>query len=154
MERAIRTGNFDLGKSVKGFAFANRRRSVTGFTLIELMIVITIILILIGMAAQAYQRSVVRAREATLKTDLRVMRDAIDHYTLDKESAPSSLEDLASPQSQYLREVPTDPITHQKDWHVDIGDVAMTPDQTNSGVIDVHSNSDQVSSEGTPYSTW
>jgi len=135
-----------------------RRRKAAGawgFTLIELMIVIAIIAILVGMAAGAYIRSVQRAREATLKSDLTVMRQAIDHYTLDKEAAPQSLEDLVNPQSQYLREIPTDPITNSKDWHVDFGDTIMSPDQTTTGVVDVHSNSDRVSPfTGTPYNTW
>jgi general secretion pathway protein G len=127
---------------------------VAGFTLIELMIVITIIFILIGIAAPRYDRAVQRAREATLKTDLQVMRQAIDNYTLDKESAPQSLEDLANPQAPYLREVPTDPMTRAKDWRIDFGDLVMTPDQTNNGIVDVHSNSSGTSSEGTPYNTW
>src|SRR5450755_1370586 len=112
--------------SVGGF-----RRS--GFTLIELMIVITIIFILLGMAAGRYDRSVHRAREASLKTDLQVMRQAIDNYTMDKEAAPQSLDDLVNSQTPYLREIPMDPITHAKDWHTDFGDLALSPDQTNSG---------------------
>jgi general secretion pathway protein G len=129
------------------------RRS--GFTLIELMIVISIIMILIGIAAGMYQRSIARAREAVLKSDLQVMREAIDHYTADKEAAPQALEDLTNPQTQYLREIPTDPMTKAKDWHTDIGDFVLTPDQTNTGIVNVHSNSDKVSPfDGTPYNTW
>lgn len=123
--------------------------------MIELMIVISIILILIGIAAGMYQRSVVRARETVLKSDLKVMRDAIDHYTLDKEAAPQSLEDLTNPQSQYLREIPVDPMTHAKDWQVEMGDTVLSPDQSNTGIVNVHSNSNDVSPfEGTPYSGW
>jgi general secretion pathway protein G len=133
---------------------AGRNVIRSGFTLIELMIVITIIFILLGMAAGRYDRSVHRAREASLKTDLQVMRQAIDNYTLDKEAAPQSLDDLVSSQTPYLREVPTDPITHAKDWHVDTGDLALSPDQTNSGIVDVHSSSDEISMDGTPYNTW
>ena len=135
---------------------ANRSGSAArGFTLLELMIVITIISILVGIAAGAYVKSVQRAKEATLKSDLSVMRQAIDHYTLDKEAAPQSLEDLTNPQSQYLREVPKDPITDSKDWHVDFGDTVMSPDQSTTGIVDVHSNSDKVSPfSGTPYNTW
>ena len=137
---------------------SRRRRRVglgAGFTLIELMIVITIIFILIGIAAIRYDRSVQRAREAVLKSDLQVMRQAIDNYTLDKEAAPQSLDDLVNPQAPYLREVPVDPMTRAKDWHVDFGDFVLSPDQTNSGIVDVHSSSTQVSSiEGTPYNTW
>lgn len=119
------------------------------------MIVVAIIVILIGIAAGMYTRSVQRAKEATLKSDLTVMRQAIDHYTLDKEAAPQSLEDLTNPQSQYLREIPTDPMTSAKDWHVDYGDTVLSPDQSATGIVDVHSNSDKVSPfEGTPYNTW
>jgi general secretion pathway protein G len=126
-----------------------------GFTLIELMIVITIIFILVGIAAARYDRSVQRAKEATLKTDLQVMRQAIDNYTLDKEAAPQSLEDLVNPQAPYLREVPVDPMTRAKDWHLDFGDLVLSPDQTNNGIVDVHSSSTLPSSiDGTPYNTW
>jgi len=144
MERTMRTGR--------------ARRSgglVRGFTLLELMIVIAIITILVGIAAGAYVKSVQRAKEATLKSDLSVMRQAIDHYTLDKEAAPQSLDDLVNPQSQYLREIPKDPITDAKDWHVDFGDTVMSQDQTTTGIVDVHSNSDKTSPfDGTPYNTW
>lgn len=126
-----------------------------GFTLIELMIVITIIFILLGIAAMRYDKAVLHAREATLKSDLRVMRDAIDNYTTDKEAAPQSLEDLVNPQAPYLREIPMDPITHTKDWHLDYGDLALSPEQSSSsGIIDVHSSSDQTAQDGTKYSTW
>jgi general secretion pathway protein G len=126
-----------------------------GFTLIELMIVITIIFVLLGIAAMRYDRAVQHAREATLKSDLQVMRQAIDNYTLDKEAAPQSLEDLTNAQAPYLREIPTDPITRAKDWHLDFGDLVLSPDQTNNGIVDVHSNSDQISPfDGNPYSTW
>jgi general secretion pathway protein G len=138
-----------IGSAKKGAGIGAR-----GFTLLELMIVIAIITILVGIAAGAYVRSVQRAKEATLKSDLSVMRQAIDHYTLDKEAAPQSLEDLVNPQSQYLREIPTDPITNAKDWHVDFGDTVMSPDQSTTGIVDVHSNSDKVSSDGTHYNTW
>ena len=119
------------------------------------MIVVSIIMILVGIASGMYLRSVTRAKEATLKTDLRIMRDAIDKYTMDKEAAPQSLDDLTNSQTPYLREIPVDPITKQKDWRVETGDVALSPNQTNTGVVDVHSNSDEISPfEGTPYSSW
>jgi general secretion pathway protein G len=134
---------------------SGQRQGSAGFTLIELMIVITIIFILVGIAAARYDRSVQRAKEATLKTDLQVMRQAIDNYTLDKEAAPQSLEDLVNPQAPYLREVPVDPMTRAKDWHLDFGDLVLSPDQTNNGIVDVHSNSPLTSTvEGTPYNTW
>jgi general secretion pathway protein G len=118
------------------------------------MIVITIIFILLGMAAARYDRSVHHAREAALMTDLKVMRQAIDNYTLDKEAAPQSLEDLTNAQTPYLREIPVDPMTQQKDWHLEFGDTVMSPDQTTSGIVDVHSNSSGTGSNGTPYNTW
>ena len=125
----------------------------TGFTLIELMIVITIILILIGMAAQRYEKSVQHAREATLKQDLMVMRQSIDNYTLDKQAAPQSLEELV--QAGYLRQVPKDPMTGAADWVPQFDSVVLSPDQTSTGMTDVHSSSPRVSPfENTPYNEW
>jgi general secretion pathway protein G len=124
-----------------------------GFTLIELMIVITIIFILLGLAAGRYDRSVARAREATLKQDLQVMRQAIDNYTLDKQSAPQSIEALQ--EAGYLRIVPTDPITQAKDWQPQFDEGVLSPDQTGTGMVDVHSNSDKSSPfDNTPYKDW
>lgn len=123
-----------------------------GFTLIELMIVISIILILVGIAAGMYQQAIRRARESVLKQDLQTMRTAIDNYTMDKLQAPQSLQDLAD--GHYLRELPIDPFTQQRDWVAHFGDTLITPDQTGTGVDDVHSNSDQTGSDGTPYNTW
>lgn len=125
----------------------------SGFTLLELMIVITIIIILATLGAGRYQQAVVRAREAALHQDLSEMRTAIQNYTRDKEAGPTSLDDLVS--AQYLREVPTDPITRQKSWTTDECADLLSAEQTAGGICDVHSTSDQVSAfEGTPYSTW
>jgi general secretion pathway protein G len=130
-----------------------RKRRTGGFSLLEMMIVITVILILAGIAATRYERSVLRAREATLKQDLFVMRNAIQQYTLDKMAGPNSLDDLVS--AKYLSSVPTDPITRTKDWHVDSEQVLLDPQQTSPGVTDVHSNSDALSPfENTTYNTW
>ena len=146
-----RFGQIDCGTR----HISSLRSWTKGFTLIELMIVVSIIMILIGIAAGMYQRSVVKAREAVLKSDLKIMREAIDHYTLDKETAPQTLEDLTNPQSQYLRDIPTDPMTNAKDWHTDFGDTVMSPDQSATGIVDVHSNSDKTSPvDGTAYNTW
>jgi general secretion pathway protein G len=123
-----------------------------GFTLIELMIVMLIMSILIGMAAIAYDKTVLHAREAVLKQDLQTMRQAIDNYTLDKQQAPQSLEDLV--ESHYLREIPIDPVSHQKDWVTHFGDTVLSPEQTGTGMDDVHSGSDATGSDGTPYNTW
>jgi general secretion pathway protein G len=127
--------------------------AAAGFTLIELMIVITIILILASIAAVRYDRSIVRSKEAALHQDLSVMREAIDQYTLDKEQAPQSLDDLVT--AEYLRQIPVDPITGTKDWNTTTSDLLLSPEQTSTGITDVHSSSDQVSPfEGTPYNTW
>ncbi|HKT46964.1 MAG TPA: prepilin-type N-terminal cleavage/methylation domain-containing protein [Candidatus Acidoferrales bacterium] len=123
-----------------------------GFTLIELMIVIAIITILMGIGVGMYQQSIQRARETVLKQDLQTMRVAIDNYTLDKEAAPQSLEDLQ--QSGYLRSIPIDPITRQADWQTKFGDTVLSPDQTTTGIEDVHSNSDRTALDGTAYNTW
>jgi len=146
-------------RSISQFAIARTRLRnkpgvcAAGFTLLELMVVIMIILILAGMAAGRYEKSVLRAKEATLKQDLFVMRQAIQQYTLDKQAAPGSLDDLV--QAGYLGGIPTDPITRTKDWHLDFENVLLTPEQTSSGVTDVHSTSDAVSPfENTAYSTW
>lgn len=128
-------------------------RFAAGFTLIELMIVIMIIMILVGIAAVEYQRSVQRAREATLKQDLQAMRQSIDNYTLDKQAAPQSLDDLA--QAGYLRKVPLDPMTGAADWVAQYDSVVLSPEQTTTGLVDVHSNSSRVSPfENTPYNEW
>jgi general secretion pathway protein G len=123
-----------------------------GFTLIELMIVMMIMAILISIAAVAYDKTVKHSREAVLKQDLQVMRQAIDNYTLDKQQAPQSLEDLVD--AHYLREIPVDPVCQQKDWVTHIGDTVLSPDQTSTGVDDVHSGCEQNSSDGTSYTTW
>jgi len=136
---------------------SRRLRSATtrvqrGFTLIELMIVISIIIILIGMAAGMYTKTVLHARESVLKKDLQTMREAIDNYTLDKQQAPQSLQDLVD--ARYLRQIPVDPINQQTDWVLHYSDTVLSTDQTTTGVDDVHSGSDQVGSDGTPYNTW
>jgi general secretion pathway protein G len=133
----------------------NRSRSARegGFTLIELMVVIAIIAVLIAMAAQRYDQSLVRAREAALKQDLQTMRSAIQQFTLDKQMAPNSLEDLVA--AGYLSGVPEDPMTRVHEWHPDFGDFILSPDQSSGGMTDVHSTSDAVSPfEHTPYSSW
>ncbi len=124
-----------------------------GFTLIELMIVITIILILIGMAVGRYDQSVRRANESVLKHNLQTIRHSIDNYTLDKQAAPQSLEDLV--QAGYLRSIPTDPMTRAKDWVPQYDNVVLSAEQSSTGMVDVHSNSPRVSPfENTPYNEW
>ena len=128
-------------------------RGSRGFTMIEMIVVIAIILVLIGMAAGRYEKSIVRSKEAVLKQDLATMRNAIQQYTLDKEAGPQSIDDLVS--AGYLREVPTDPITRQRDWHTNFDNVLLSTDQTAPGIDDVHSSSDAISPfENTAYSSW
>lgn len=134
-------------------SLGSRIRRQKGFTLIELMIVMSIILILISIAVPIYNSSIVRAREAVLRDDLFTMRSLINQYTLDKEKAPQSLEDLVT--AGYLKQIPLDPFTNSRDsWVVDQEDVMMSVDQTQPGITDVHSGAPGTSTEGTPYSSW
>jgi general secretion pathway protein G len=132
------------------------RRKMLGFTMLELMVVIAIIMILLGLAAGRYQRSLLHSREAALKQDLWVMRQAIQQYTLDKEVAPQSLTDLTDKdKGGYLREIPVDPITQQKDWVTVSEDILLSPEQTSVGISDVHSASNDTSPfTNTAYSSW
>ena len=134
--------------------FANRRRrQQCGFTLIELMIVMSIMLILISIAVPMYQQSIVRSREAVLRQDLFTMRSVIDQYTLDKQRAPQSLDDLV--QAGYLKQIPKDPFTNSADtWQVVQEDILLSVDQTQPGITEVHSGSNLTSSDGTAYSSW
>src|ERR1700744_447687 len=117
--------------------------SARGFTLLELMVVMAIILVLATLGAGRYEQATIRAHESALKQDLFVMRSAIQQYTLDKEAGPNSLDDLVS--SGYLREIPRDPITRDREWMTSSDDVLASPDQTSVGITDVHSTSDAIS---------
>ena len=128
------------------------RRKSRGFTLMELMIVISLILILVSISIPAYNQSILRARESVLKQDLFQLRSLISQYTLDKQKAPQALDDLVS--AGYLKQLPKDPMTGQADWTVEQEDTVMSPEQTDPGIDDVHSSSNQISSDGTAYSSW
>jgi general secretion pathway protein G len=137
--------------------FVRETRSGTqiarGFTLVELMVVMLIIAILAAIAIPAYVASIRAAREAVLKEDLHVLRDAIDSYTNDKDKAPQTLDDLVS--GGYLKAIPVDPVTHSSStWVPAMDDTMRNLDQTDPGMTDVHSGSDQTGSDGQPYSAW
>jgi general secretion pathway protein G len=130
-----------------------RTKRSRGFTLIELMIVMSILLILITIAIPIYNQSILRARESVLRQDLFTMRQVIDQYTLDKQKAPQSLEDLVS--AGYLKVIPNDPFTGRNDtWQSVQEDVTLDPSVTEPGISDVHSGSNVVGSDGTTYSSW
>ena len=130
------------------------RQHDAGFTLMELMIVMAIIAILATLAVPSFRGALRSAREAVLREDLHVMRAAIDSYTMDKQKAPQSLDDLI--QTGYLRSIPEDPMTHSSEtWVTDTSDSLSSVDQTDSGGInDVHSGSQETGTDGQLYSTW
>jgi general secretion pathway protein G len=136
MARLIRSGN---------------RRS--GFTLIELMIVMAIVVILISVAIPFYMKSITRAKESVLLSNLSAMRNAIDEYSYDKQKAPQTLDDLVT--DGYLRSVPKDPITGNDSWKIIMEDASQSVSSTEPGIFDIKSESPKTSPlEGTPYSDW
>jgi general secretion pathway protein G len=128
---------------------ASRRR---GYTLIELIIVMAIVSILMAIAIPQYQKSIRRTKESLLHSHLQTLRTVLDEYTFDKKKAPQTLPDLVA--EGYLRAVPIDPITGNSEWRTINEDSLSAVDQTQPGIWDVRSLSDQTSLEGTPYSEW
>ena len=130
---------------------ARGRWQAAGFTLLELMIVISIIIILASITLPQYQKTITYTREAVLRDDLRKMRGLIDQFAADKGRLPQSLDEIVS--EGYMREVPIDPFTGQKDWAIMNGEDPNSS-EGEQGVTDVHSASADTSTEGTPYSEW
>ena len=134
--------------------FLNGRRARSrGFTFVELMVVVTIVVILITMAIPIYSNTIRRSKESVLHNNLFTMRAVIDNYTMDKQKAPARLEDLV--QEGYLREVPIDPMTgSNQTWRTIMEDISQSVNQSEPGIWDVKSGSDKTSLEGNPYSEW
>jgi general secretion pathway protein G len=152
MELRIQSGE---RQNLRRVDTAIRRRGVliSGFTLIELLIVMSIIVILVSIAIPLYQKSLIRTKESVLKNNLMALRTVIDEYTYDKQKAPQSLQDLV--QEGYLREVPRDPMTDSNTtWRLVMEDATQSVNQTEPGIFDVHSGSDRMGLDGTPYSDW
>jgi general secretion pathway protein G len=124
-----------------------------GFTMVELMIVMAIIVILVSIAIPQYQKAMIRSKESVLKNNLFTLRQVIDEYTFDKQKAPQSLTDLVS--GGYLREIPYDPLTgSNQTWHVIMEDSLQSVNQTEPGIFDVKSGSDKTGLDGTAYADW
>jgi general secretion pathway protein G len=132
---------------------ARRKWKLRGFTLIELMVVMAIVSVLLAIAVPIYQKSIIRAKESVLRNNLFTLRGMIDEYTIDKQKAPDTLQDLVS--GGYLRQVPQDPITSSdQSWKIIMEDAAVGGSSSSPGIFDVKSGSDKVSLDGTPYSEW
>jgi general secretion pathway protein G len=129
-----------------------RSRRSRGFTLLELMIVISMIMILMSVAIPIYNQSIIQARESVLRQNLATLRSVIDQYTLDKQKAPQSLDDIVT--AGYLKKIPEDPMTRMPNWETHTEDALMAVDQQEPGLDDVHSASSATAADGTAYSTW
>lgn len=124
-----------------------------GFTVIELMIAMAIVLVVLAVAVPQYQKAIIRAKESVLRQNLFTLRTTIDEYTYDKQKAPQSLEDIV--REGYLRQLPFDPITGKNStWKIIMEDASSSVNQMEPGIFDVKSGSEKTSLEGTPYSEW
>ena len=128
------------------------QRGDSGFTLIELMVVISILVILLAMALPIYSRSINRAKEDAFRTSLNTLNQAIFQYTLDKQKAPKSLDDLK--QAHYIDEIPQDITGLNTTWETEEETSIMALTQTDTGIVGVHSGSSRTGSNGKPYSEW
>jgi general secretion pathway protein G len=123
-----------------------------GFTLIEMMIVMAIIVILVAVAVPFYQKAIIRAKESVLHNNIFALRSAIDEYSYDKQKAPQSLQDLVG--QGYLREVPKDPMTQKNEWKIIMEDAGQAVNSAEPGIYDIRSTSDRKSLDGTNYADW
>jgi general secretion pathway protein G len=144
---------------LSAFICVNRRlrrsfkAATRGFTFVELMVVMAIIVVLITMAIPVYQKSIIRAKESVLKNNLFTIRTVIDNYTYDKQKAPQSLQELVT--DGYLREIPVDPmIASSQGWRIIMEDATQAVNQDSPGIFDVRSGSDKLGLDGTPYADW
>jgi general secretion pathway protein G len=155
MVRRIHNGKFAPGSAAprplsQAGAVGSKLR---GFTFIELMVVMAIIVVLISMAIPIYQKSIIRAKESVLSNNLFTLRTVVDNYTYDKQKAPTTLQDLVT--EGYLRQVPTDPMTGtNQEWKVIMEDPGSAVNQDNPGIFDIRSGSDKIGLNGVPYSDW
>ena len=159
MLRGVNNSGNSAGASLNGALlchFARRRgsnrNSAGGFTLLEMIVVISVMIILISIAIPNYNRTVIQARESVLRSNVNMLRGLISQYTLDKQKAPQSLDDLVT--AGYLRQIPVDPMTKETNWEVVNEDTLMSVDQQEPGIVDVHSASNGIATDGTTYSTW
>jgi len=161
MERPIQSGSRHASRDREGavptrrmFARsqADSRQRRRGFTFVEMMVVVTIIVILISMAIPIYNRAITRSKESVLHNNLFTIRTVLDNYCYDKAKCPQSLSDLVS--EGYLRAVPIDPMTNAADWKVEMEDASQSISQSEPGIWEVHSNSDKTGLDGRPYAEW
>ena len=147
MESPMRNGRPANGRARRA------RKRLRGFTFVELMVVLTIMVILITMAIPIYNRSITRAKESVLKNNLFTLRNVIDQYSYDKAKAPQNLQDLVT--EGYLQKLPVDPMTgNNQGWRTVMEDASQSVSQSEPGIFDVHSGSDKMSLDGTAYAEW
>ena len=161
MERPIQSGSRHASRDREGAVPARRmsprgqaasRQPHSGFTFVEMMVVVTIIVILISMAIPIYNRAIIRSKESVLHNNLFTIRTVLDNYCYDKAKCPQSLQDLVS--EGYLRAVPTDPMTNSTDWKTVMEDATQSVNQQEPGIWEVHSNSDKTGLDGRAYADW
>ena len=151
MENPIQSGS-PAQVPIAGMA-ARARKRMRGFTFVELMVVVTIMIILISMAIPIYSRSIIRAKESVLKNNLFTLRTVIDNYSYDKQKAPQSLQELVT--EGYLQKIPVDPMTgNNQGWQTVMEDASQSISQSEPGIFDVHSSSDKMALDGTAYRDW